>query len=131
MKKAGRITDSGQRGKKTYDDAIEQQKTEEQQARRAVEDAAKTPVSDYSDTITQIEINQKQRKLDAAQKNWMPSQSKRRDTKIHGSSECTESTIRKSVCAGERRSTEAEFKNRDRVTGKPDFCADGTEGFLY
>lgn len=77
MKKAGRITDRGQRGKKTYDDAIEQQKTEEQQARRAVEDAAKTPVSDYSDTITQIEIDQKQRKLDAAQKSWMPSQSKK------------------------------------------------------
>lgn len=54
--------------KKAYDDALEQQKTEVQQAKRAIEDAAKTPDNDYSDTITQIEINQKQRKLDAEQK---------------------------------------------------------------
>lgn len=54
--------------KKAYGDALEQQKTEEQQAKRAIEDAAKTPDNDYSDTITQIEINQKQRKLDAEQK---------------------------------------------------------------
>lgn len=76
-KKLEELQTAVKEAKKTYDDAIEQQKTEEQQARRAVEDAAKTPVSDYSDTITQIEINQKQRKLDAAQKNWMPSQSKK------------------------------------------------------
>lgn len=54
--------------KKAYDDALEQQKNEVQQAKRAIEDAAKTPDNDYSDTITQIEINQKQRKLDAEQK---------------------------------------------------------------
>ena len=67
-KKLEELQTAAKEAKKTYDDAIEQQKTEEQQARRAVEDAAKTPVSDYSDTITQIEINKKQRKLDAAQK---------------------------------------------------------------
>ena len=66
-KKLEELQTAAKEAKKTYDDAIEQQKTEEQQARRAVEDAAKTPV-DYSDTITQIEIDQKQRKLDAAQK---------------------------------------------------------------
>lgn len=130
-KKLEELQTAVKEAKKTYDDAIEQQKTEEQQARRAVEDAAKTPVSDYSDTITQIEINQKQRKLDATQKKTgCPHKAKRRDTKIHGSSECAESTIRKSVCAGERRSTEAEFKNRDCITGKPDFYADSTAGFL-
>lgn len=131
-KKLEELQTAVKEAKKTYDDALEQQKTEVQQAKRAIEDAAKTPETDYSNTITQIEINQKQRKLDAAQKKAGCShKAKRRDTKIHGSSECAESTIRKSICAGERRSTEAEFKNRDCITGKPDFCADGTVEFLF
>ena len=67
-KKLEELQTAVKEAKKTYDDAIEQQKTGVQQAKRAVEDAAKIPETDYSDTITQIEINQKQRKLDAAQK---------------------------------------------------------------
>ena len=67
-KKLEELQTAVKEAKKAYDDALEQQKTEVQQAKRAVEDAAKIPETDYSDTITQIEINQKQRKLDAAQK---------------------------------------------------------------
>lgn len=67
-KKLEELQTAVKEAKKAYDDALEQQKTEVQQAKRAIEDAAQTPVSDYSDTITQIEINQKQRELDAAQK---------------------------------------------------------------
>ena len=67
-KKLEELQTAVKEAKKAYDDALEQQKTEVQQEKRAIEDAAQTPVSDYSDTITQIEINQKQRELDDAQK---------------------------------------------------------------
>ena len=54
--------------KKAYEDAVETQKSQVQQAKRALEDASKTPAADYSDSITQIEINQKQRKIDSEQR---------------------------------------------------------------
>ena len=54
--------------KKAYEDAVETQKSQMQQAKRALEDASKTPAADYSDSITQIEINQKQRKIDSEQR---------------------------------------------------------------
>lgn len=54
--------------KKAYEDAVETQKSQVQQAKRALEDATKTPAADYSDSITQIEINQKQRKIDSEQR---------------------------------------------------------------
>ena len=54
--------------KKAYEDAVETQKSQVQQAKRALEDASKTPAADYSDSITQIEINQKQRKIDSGQR---------------------------------------------------------------
>lgn len=49
-------------------DAVETQKSQVQQAKRTLEDASKTPAADYSDSITQIEINQKQRKIDSEQR---------------------------------------------------------------
>lgn len=54
--------------KKAYEDAVETQKSQVQQAKRALEDASKTPAADYSDSITQIGINQKQRKIDSEQR---------------------------------------------------------------
>ena len=54
--------------KKAYEDAVETQKSQVQQAKRALEDASKTPAADYSDSITQIEIKQKQRKIDSEQR---------------------------------------------------------------
>lgn len=54
--------------KKAYEDVVETQKSQVQQAKRALEDASKTPAADYSDSITQIEINQKQRKIDSEQR---------------------------------------------------------------
>ena len=54
--------------KKAYEDAVETQKSQVQQAKRALEDASQTPAADYSDSITQIEINQKQRKIDSEQR---------------------------------------------------------------
>ena len=54
--------------KKAYEDAVETQKSQVQQAKRTLEDASKTPAADYSDSITQIEINQKQRKIDSEQR---------------------------------------------------------------
>lgn len=49
---------------KAYDDAKELEESEVLRAKRAVEDAQKTPASDYETEILQIEINQKQRELD-------------------------------------------------------------------
>lgn len=59
---------SVEEAKKAYEDAVETQKSQVQQAKRALEDASKTPAADYSDSITQIEINQKQRKIDSGQR---------------------------------------------------------------
>lgn len=59
---------SVEEAKKAYEDAVETQKSQVQQAKRALEDASKTPAADYSDSITQIEINQKQRKIDSEQR---------------------------------------------------------------
>lgn len=52
--------------KKAYETALAQQESELREAKRAVEDAQKISGEDYSDSIAQIEINQKQRNLDAA-----------------------------------------------------------------
>lgn len=62
------LQNSVEEAKKAYEDAVETQKSQVQQAKRALEDASKTPAADYSDSITQIEINQKQRKIDSAQR---------------------------------------------------------------
>ena len=62
------LQNSVEEAKKAYEDAVETQKSQVQQAKRALEDASKTPVADYSDSITQIEINQKQRKIDSEQR---------------------------------------------------------------
>lgn len=59
---------SVEEAKKAYEDAVETQKSQVQQAKRALEDASKTPAADYSDSITQIGINQKQRKIDSEQR---------------------------------------------------------------
>lgn len=62
------LQNSVEEAKKAYEDAVETQKSQVQQAKRALEDASKTPAADYSDSITQIEINQKQRKIDSEQR---------------------------------------------------------------
>lgn len=62
------LQNSVEEAKKAYEDAVETQKSQVQQAKRALEDASKTPAADYSDSITQIEINQKQRKIDSGQR---------------------------------------------------------------
>lgn len=62
------LQNSVEEAKKAYEDAVETQKSQVQQAKRTLEDASKTPVADYSDSITQIEINQKQRKIDSEQR---------------------------------------------------------------
>ena len=62
------LQNSVEEAKKAYEDAVETQKSQVQQAKRALEDASKTPAADYSDSITQIEINQKQRKTDSEQR---------------------------------------------------------------
>lgn len=62
------LRNSVEEAKKAYEDAVETQKSQVQQAKRALEDASKTPAADYSDSITQIEINQKQRKIDSEQR---------------------------------------------------------------
>lgn len=62
------LQNSVEEAKKAYGDAVETQKSQVQQAKRALEDASKTPAADYSDSITQIEINQKQRKIDSEQR---------------------------------------------------------------
>ena len=62
------LQNSVEEAKKAYEDAVEKQKSQVQQAKRALEDASKTPAADYSDSITQIEINQKQRKIDSEQR---------------------------------------------------------------
>lgn len=62
------LKNSVEEAKKDYEDAVETQKSQVQQAKRALEDASKTPAADYSDSITQIEINQKQRKIDSEQR---------------------------------------------------------------
>lgn len=62
------LQNSVEEAKKAYEDAVETQKSQVQQAKRALEDASKTPAADYSDLITQIEINQKQRKIDSEQR---------------------------------------------------------------
>ncbi len=49
---------------KAYNAAKEQEETEIRQAKRVLEDADKTPAVTYDTSIRQIEINQKQRKLD-------------------------------------------------------------------
>lgn len=67
-KKLEDLQNSVEEAKKAYEDAVETQKSQVQQAKRALEDASKTPAADYSDSITQIEINQKQRKIDSEQR---------------------------------------------------------------
>lgn len=62
------LQNSVEEAKKAYEDAVETQKSQVQQAKRALEDASKTPAADYSDSITQIEINQKQRKINSEQR---------------------------------------------------------------
>lgn len=62
------LQNSVEEAKKAYEDAVETQKSQVQQAKRALEDASKTPAADYSDSITQIEIKQKQRKIDSEQR---------------------------------------------------------------
>ncbi len=62
------LQNSVEEAKKAYEDAVETQKSQVQQAKRALEDASKTPAADYSDSITQIGINQKQRKIDSEQR---------------------------------------------------------------
>lgn len=62
------LQNSVEEAKKAYEEAVETQKSQVQQAKRALEDASKTPAADYSDSITQIEINQKQRKIDTEQR---------------------------------------------------------------
>ena len=62
------LQNSVEEAKKAYEDAVETQKSQVQQAKRALEDASKTPAADYSDSIMQIEINQKQRKIDSEQR---------------------------------------------------------------
>lgn len=62
------LQNSVEEAKKAYEDAVETQKSQVKQAKRALEDASKTPAADYSDSITQIEINQKQRKIDSEQR---------------------------------------------------------------
>lgn len=62
------LQNSVEEAKKAYEDAVETQKSQVQQVKRALEDASKTPAADYSDSITQIEINQKQRKIDSEQR---------------------------------------------------------------
>lgn len=62
------LQNSVEEAKKAYEDAVETQKSQVQQEKRALEDASKTPAADYSDSITQIEINQKQRKIDSEQR---------------------------------------------------------------
>lgn len=62
------LQNSVEEAKKAYEDAVETQKSQVQQAKRVLEDASKTPAADYSDSITQIEINQKQRKIDSEQR---------------------------------------------------------------
>lgn len=62
------LQNSVEEAKKAYEDAVETQKSQVQQAKRTLEDASKTPAADYSDSITQIEINQKQRKIDSEQR---------------------------------------------------------------
>lgn len=62
------LQNSVEEAKKAYEDAVETQKSQVQQAKRALEDASKTPAADYSDSITQIEINHKQRKIDSEQR---------------------------------------------------------------
>lgn len=62
------LQNSVEEAKKAYEDAVETQKSQVQQAKRALEDASKTPAADYSDSITQIEINQKLRKIDSEQR---------------------------------------------------------------
>lgn len=62
------LQNSVEEAKKAYEEAVETQKSQVQQAKRALEDASKTPAADYSDSITQIEINQKQRKIDSEQR---------------------------------------------------------------
>lgn len=62
------LQNSVEEAKKAYEDAVETQKSQVQQAKRALEDASKTPAADYSDSITQIEINRKQRKIDSEQR---------------------------------------------------------------
>lgn len=48
---------------KAYEDAKEQEESAVLNAKRAVEDASKTPAVNYDDEILQMEINQKQREL--------------------------------------------------------------------
>ena len=62
------LQNSVEEAKKAYEGAVETQKSQVQQAKRALEDASKTPAADYSDSITQIEIKQKQRKIDSEQR---------------------------------------------------------------
>lgn len=62
------LQNSVEEAKKAYEDAVETQKSQVQQAKRALEGASKTPAADYSDSITQIEIKQKQRKIDSEQR---------------------------------------------------------------
>ena len=79
--------------KQAYDDAVDQQKKEEQQAKRALEDAKETPQADYSDTITQIEINQKQRKLDGLKKQLEALWKKKNDAETEEEKEAIDTEI--------------------------------------
>lgn len=56
--------------KKAYENALAQQESELREAKRAVENAQKIPSEDYSDSITQIELNQKERTLEAAREKF-------------------------------------------------------------
>ena len=73
--------------------AVDQQKKEEQQAKRALEDAKETPQADYSDTITQIEINQKQRKLDGLKKQLEALWKKKNDAETEEEKEAIDTEI--------------------------------------
>lgn len=63
-KKIKELREAVDAAQKAYDDAKELEESEVLRAKRAVEDASKTPAVTYDSEISQIEINQKQRKLD-------------------------------------------------------------------
>lgn len=67
-KKLEELQNAVKQTKKAYENALAQQESELREAKRAVENARKIPGEDYSDSIAQIEINQKQRNLDGAGK---------------------------------------------------------------
>ena len=87
------LQDAIDAAKQAYDDAVDQQKKEVQQAKRALEDAKETPQADYSDTITQIEINQKQRKLDGLKKQLEALWKKKNDAETEEEKEAIDTEI--------------------------------------